>query len=194
MITNIQIEQALDYLGIKAPHNLHIGSIPGGVITPATEADWDAFQWNPPQYYRQAGTFTVGDTTFEIEQAMVDELGVVDAEAGAKPTWSDLMIAISSANTREIKRNLLRVLRNICRARITTAYGQDNHHDEIELRLGGRHTEAQDTERERLRTRYSIIKAWIESTDRTLTELEALDLNDDANWTGETWPPVRGGL
>ena len=163
--------------GLVLPHGIKPGSFPGSwdINVFANEQNWNDYDWNPPEF-------------------LPEDYPTADPNASPKPTWAELQTAASMAMPAFRKVDIIRELKRVCRKRITDAYGQDNHHDEIELRLGGRHTEAQDTERERLRTRYSIIKAWIESTDRTLQELESLDLNDDDNWTGETWPPVRGGL
>ena len=185
-ITIMDFYQIIDTLrndGVELPYGLHPGSYPGGVHSEImdSETTWNAYQWNPPEYLKH-----------------LPEYSATDANASSKPTWAQIIYASNNPypeiSIEELRDRRLISLRRSCRGRITRAYGEDNHHDEIELRLGGRHTEAQDTERERLRTRYSIIKAWIESTDRTLTELEGLDLTDDANWTGTEWPPTRAPL
>ena len=173
-------EIAIDRLvaaGMILPHGVFPGSMPGGQSAEIfrNETNWNNYQWNPPQY-------------------LSDSHPDVDPDAARKPTWNELVAAAEAGAPDYLRSVLIDEMRTICRDLITAAYGEDAHHKEVDLRLGGRHLEEHDTERERLRARYTIIKDWINSTDRTLEELESLDLTDDANWSSTEWPPVRGGL
>ena len=71
-------------------------------------------------------------------------------------------------------------LRAECHRLITAAYGEVSIESEILLRLRSGHTEAQDTERDRLRAVYATLKISIETM--TLLQLGAFDPTDYAHW------------
>ena len=186
------INQAIGILGLVLPYDQQPGNYPGGNVLEWTQASWDAYQWNPPQYL-QTGTHIVDGREIEIPTDEGAPYAALDPAASPKPTWAELQTAVNRVMLDNRRYDQLAALKSECRTRITAAYGENTFYDEIETRLGGRHLTEQDAERVRLQARYAIIKAWIESTDRTLAELDALDLTDDTNWSGDNWPPTRGG-
>ena len=78
--------------------------------------------------------------------------------------------------------NKLQDTRTECRRRISAAYGESNTEDEIFKRLEGRHTQAQDAERVRLRARHGEHKEWLSDSARTIDELENFAPYLDSNW------------
>ena len=110
---------------------------------------------------------------------------VADPNAGEKPTWAELTGAIDGVKVTDLRKWRQIQLRRECYRRICEdAYGESTFDDEVMLRLGARHLEAQDTERERLRGRYTVVKGWIAAA--SLAILEPFDVTDDSHW-GDTW-------
>lgn len=104
---------------------------------------------------------------------------------GEKPGWDDISTAAVAATLEAARAEAETALRRECRHRITEAYGEGSVEDEILLRLRGGHTADQDTERDRLRGRHTVLFAYIEHPERTLDELTAFDVTDDAHWRAE---------
>ena len=132
-----QFDLALNYLrGQDPPLILPFGATPGeepgGDAPTFTAETWDLYQWNPP------GPLPVAE-------------GAFDESASAKPTWAMLQAAVASAELAQAKDRAIAALHELCRRKITSAYGALSHEEEVHLRLRRGETTAQNTERDRLR-------------------------------------------
>ena len=78
-------------------------------------------------------------------------------------------------------------LRQCCAGLITHAYGARNHIHELQLRVSGRTTPEMDAEREKIRARYKLIKAHMETLDPD--GLKAF-IPDRRHFDAETFPPA----
>lgn len=171
-MTPEQFELAIYHLaadGLALPHGFIPGTEPGGVRPIADQAAWDFYQWNPPEHL-------VGVAGFEDYQE-------ADPAAGVKPTWAAIEAALAAAAPVEAREEIATALRAECRRRITAAYGADDWQDEIEKRVGGRATEAQHAERERLRAKHAALEAGL--ADMALAALEAFTPTADAHWAAD---------
>lgn len=149
-------------LGIVVPYNV----IPGDRVRPAripdfTKTSWDAYQWNPPEF-------------------LSGEFPDPDPAASPKPSWSTVLKAARMGELIHLADRVAISLRDEAARRITAAYGETDFRGEMELRLRGGHTPAQDAARERLRARYKALTARVRTM--SLTELEAFDPYADAHW------------
>lgn len=164
--------------GLTLPYGLQPGMYPGGwqsgVIT--SRSRWEQYNtatlWNPPGFLKHLDDYTDADTN-----------------AGTAPTWDELRAAAVEATTINTavafaasKADKLIELKDKTRMRIANAYGETTFYEEVELRLRDGQTEEQDTERERIRTKYREIKARIEGATRQ-TELDDIDIMDDSLWS-----------
>ena len=132
-----QFDLALNYLrGQDPPLILPFGATPGeepgGDAPTFTAETWCLYQWNPP------GSLAVAE-------------GAFDESASAKPTWAMLQAAVASAELAQAKDRAIAALHELCRRKITSAYGALSHEEEVHLRLRRGETTAQNTERDRLR-------------------------------------------
>ena len=160
----MDIQRAIAWLveheGLRRPHGYMPGSRPGTLDTEFTEATWGIYRWS------QVGL----------------AFGMVPRDPGAspKPSWDQLVAANAAAALTERRTEHLHTLRAECRARITAAYGAMTFEEEVELRLRGDHTAAQDTERERMRERYRELRDLVPyMNERTLARF---DPAADAAW------------
>ena len=141
------------------------GQLPGASIgydvEILNEIDWDAYQWNPPQY-------------------LVDRYPDPDPNASRKPTWADIVAARDVQLPIYLRQQHTAALSAECKTRITRAYGANDWQDEIEMRLRGESTDEHDTERARLRAIYAVQKIALGSM--TVTQLKAFNPSDDGMW------------
>ena len=93
-----------------------------------------------------------------------------------KPTW----VAIQAQAAEQRRLDFPVRLRDEARRRISAAYGEATFEGEIELRLRGGHTEAQDAERDRLRTVYKAQVAAVAAM--TPAEIIVYDPAADSLW------------
>ena len=133
-----QFDLALNWLrGQEPPLLLPFGATPGeepGGDAPTFSAEtWEQYRWNPP-----------GSQAYEA--------GAFDDGASAKPTWAMLQAALGPAELAQAQHAAIADLHELCRRRITAAYGATSLDDEVLLRLRDGATADQNTERERLRT------------------------------------------
>lgn len=150
-------------LGFRLPHGVMPGSRPGGIDPDFTRAEWLDYAWNPiPGMDGLPGT------------------AGFDPQASAKFSWRQLVWADREGELLELRERLAREVDQEARARITAAYGADDWDDEIQRRLAGRHTAAQDTERDRLRAKYQALKKGFETMP--LDALRTFDPTADAHW------------
>ena len=162
-MTPHEFEQAVRRLADAGTVTLPYGVFP---FTPAwqratkvTAALWNAVDWNAPSGW--------------------PHLTVADKKASAKPTLDTIEAEHDRVTYSVIA--LIRELRMECHRRITKAYGETSWESEVELRLRGAHTNAQDVERDRLRAKYQALIASVKGM--TLAERKAFDASADANWT-----------
>ena len=99
------------------------------------------------------------------------------ASVVAKPTWTVLV----AAYVKWLASLMLENLQNECRRRIIVGYGETDFKDEVSLRLRNAHTTDQDTERDRLRAKYQVLKAQIEGAT-TEAALVSIALDADETW------------
>lgn len=171
------VEYEPDNPDVQVPyHNLPYGMWPGQgrseLVELATEAQWQQYRWNPPQF---------SDHTES------------QPDCAAKPTWAQLVEwAIHARQQQAIQR-----LRTAIEHRITRGYGEENPQDENHQRLKAmepgadselqRRITAGHAERDRLLTRYHEIKTWL-LTLTDLDQLKNLTFETDDYWT-TTWSP-----
>ena len=150
-------------LGFRLPHGVMPGTRPGGIDSDFTRQAWLDYGWNPiPGLDDRPGT------------------AGFDPKASAKFSWRQIVWADRQGELLELRTRLTAELQAEARARITAAYGADDWDDEIQRRLAGRHTAAQDTERDRLRAKYQALKKGFETMP--LDDLLAFDPTADAHW------------
>ena len=129
------------------PFNAAPGEAEGGEAPTFTEETWDAYRWNPPGASHPAGEF--------------------DYTASAKPTWAMLQAAVASAELAQAKDRAIAELHELCRRKITAAYGAASLDDEVLLRLRSGETAKQNTERDRLRNLFRTQKTAINGAATT---------------------------
>ena len=127
--------------------------------TPVTAAWWGEVAWNPPAN----SAYTAPDPG-----------------ASAKPSWRTVTAAITAADAEAARIERPRRLKAESRRRIVRAYGADSVNDEVFLRLRGGATEAQDAERDRIRSRYAVLKASLDTM--TDAQIIAFDPTLDSHW------------
>ena len=148
-----QFDLALNWLRsqdppLVLPFGLTPGEDPGGGTPTFTEETWSDYRWNPPgaQAYPE---------------------GVFDPIASAKPTWAMIQTALGSAELAQAKDRAIAELHELCRRKITSAYGALSHEEEVHLRLRRGETTAQNTERDRLRGLFQTQKTAINAATTT---------------------------
>ena len=180
---NINIYQALsDWQRAdptrRFPHEFHPTHMPPRAsIESMDEAGWLAFAWNPP-----AVLFAYLPDRFPSND--YSHLEFADPLASPKPTWAELVAALDFAAIRAMRGYLPHRLRAVCQRMITAVYLEPTLADETCLRLRVGAMLDQDAERDRLRAKYLVYKAFIATAGRA--ELEALDFENDA----ALWLPV----
>lgn len=142
-------------------------SLPYGVapilIGTVDEARWNDARWNPAQGQKGYAS--------------------PDITASGKPSWE--MITGAFARAMHTRETLLIHLDDKTTEAIIVAYDANSRNKEINLRLAGEHTPAQDAERIRLIARCHAVEAAIESAD-TLEKRQAIrDMIDDGTWANE---------
>lgn len=148
-----QFDLALNWLRgqdppLVLPFGLTPGEEPGGAVPTFTEETWNDYRWNPPG-------------------AQAWDEGAFDQAASAKPTWAMLTAALPKAQLAQAKSGALAELHDVCRSKITGAYGVRNIEDEMLLRLRSGETTAQNAERDRLRALYKTQKIAISAATTT---------------------------
>ena len=146
--------------GFKLPHGLLPGSYPGGTVELTTEEKWDAYQWNPPGY-------------------MPDDTGY-DQDAGQKPPWSGIVVALESALREQRLAALELAIKGECARRINRLFDATNDRGEIWERLAGGNTPERLTERSRLLGVNRALRAAVGNLEPD--ELAAFDPATDAHW------------
>ena len=99
-----------------------------------------------------------------------------------KPDWTDIMTAGLTARLKQAQFDKLHSASLECRRRIYKAYGTDNFKDEIFTRLSGASLTTQNTERDRLLAKHTILKATI-NTAITLEALDKIDVTTNDHWS-----------
>ena len=164
-MTSGELQLALNYMirnsGLKLPYDFLPGMEPGEWNPPLTEDEWNTYQWNPP--------------------SLLPMYSEADSTASEKPTWQEIVDAVVLATLISILRVKLQELRQECQNRICLNYGENTLNDEILKRLRNGHTAEQDTERERLRTKYTTIKASIAAMN--YSTLNSFDVSLDSLWS-----------
>ena len=158
-MTSLELQLIMHYLGDTTsffyPYNY------GHFRNAGTdEESWNAYQWNPPEYSRYIAS---------------------DPSASAKPTWQQITDSLVSVQLIEIRTHQLSEIRGECRGRICDNYGETSIENEILKRLRNGHTAAQDTERDRLRAKYTTIKSTIEAAN--YSTLLVFDASVDSLWS-----------
>ena len=154
--------------GLRLPFGVFPGSFPGGLRHFATQAEWEFYLWNPPEYL-------VGQPGFE-------SFGAADPEASAKPSWPELLDAAASAVPAVLRAALIEEVDVQARERIAINYvGAPDRTAALEYRADGLATAAQEAERLRLRGVALALKARLAGTFN-LAELEAIDVTSDSVW------------
>ena len=148
-----QFDLALNWLReqdppLILPFGAPPGETPGGDAPTFTAETWEQYRWNPPG-------------------AQAHEEGAFDASASAKPTWAMLTAAVASAELAQAKGRAVAELHELCRRKITSAYGALSHEEEVHLRLRRGETAAQNTERDRLRNLFQTQKTAINGAATT---------------------------
>ena len=160
------IARALGWLeqeeGLILPFGFPVGSYRGGVRPIISEAEWDAYDWNPP-----------ADLSFSDP----------DPEASPKPTWAELIEAAGHAERDDLVTLHIEALRQECRTRITKAYGESSIEEEILKRLGDAPVAAGDQSRRLMIWRFRELRLWLE-VGASLTDLSGFDATDDTHWPG----------
>ncbi|MCY4671280.1 MAG: hypothetical protein OXC29_25240 [Rhodococcus sp.] len=156
-LTEEEYMRAIDHLvekGLRLPHNVFPGAVPGGVRHLNTRALWNAHPWNPEPR---------------------------DMGASPKPTWS-VIVAEGSAAVLDIRKlRMVASLRQEARRRISRAYGGTDWLGEMHRRLRGEATPEQDAERDRLRAVCKTVEARI-GVAATQADLDAIDPLDASLW------------
>ena len=166
----MDIQRAVNHIlspGFRLPYGVMPGSFPGGEDSEFDEARWLAYQWNPPEGL-----------------AHLPEFSEPDPNVSVKFSWQQIVQADGVAEIEEAREDLLRQLNEIATARIASLYHPDaaqNRNKEWQVRLSGVSLTVQDTERIRLIAVHDNLAAQL-TTAATLTDLEAIDLTDDAIW------------
>ena len=166
----MDIQRAINYivsLGYRLPYGIMPGTIPGSQNSNFDQSRWDAYQYNPPEGL-----------------AHLSEFAESDSNVHNKLTWDQIIIADSLGELAETRSQYLRQLNEIATARIANLYHPDaaqNRNKEWQVRLSGVSLTVQDTERVRLIAVHDNLAARF-TTATTLTDLEAIDLTDDAIW------------
>ena len=132
----------------KLPFDAMPGETPDGDEIVFTEDTWNSHRWNPP------GAVAYPPDTF-------------DADASPKPTWAMIQAALAPAELAQAKDRAIVELHELCRRKITAAYGAASLDDEVLLRLRDGETAAQNTERDRLRGRFQTQKTAINGAATT---------------------------
>ena len=157
------------------PYDLMPGSTGRDLTLPLTAAEWNRYEWNPPQYLKH-----------------LPEYSKPDPVASPKPVWSVLDRHITPAMLAKYRPLAIIHLKDQCEAKIQAAYGQTNKDDEIYLRLRNVQTTSQDTERDRLLARYKKHKTWIMER-ATVDQLKAFIDNPDVGWEPTPSPTPTPG-
>ena len=158
---------------LKLPHGVLPGELPGGDAVTFTAETWEAYQWNPPGL----GAYAVDDA---------------DDSADPKPTWAMLQAAVAPAELAQAQRRAVAELSALCRRKITAIYGEANLEDEMLLRLRDGETEAQNTERDRLRGLFQARRAAINAATTTAAVESLLAAAiADAFWAPPPTDPPR---
>ena len=155
-------------LTLQLPYRLFPGSYPGGIYPLITRVRWESYGWNPPGY--------------------MPDLTESQANVSGKPTWEMVVNAVEPGWLLRNKPTVVAAFKRECEQRINAGYGADNTDDEMFKRLRG--DTSGDAERERLRTRYHAVKAWVEAAT-TKTVLQDVDASADEWWALSWTPPTK---
>ena len=176
-----QFDLALNWLRSQdppliLPFGISPGEQPGGNAPTFTEETWNAYRWNPP-----------GGIAYPPD--------AWDEDASDKPAWIELLAALGPAQLESAQRAALRELHDLCKRKITAAYGAGSVDEEMFLRLRNGETDAQNAERDRLRALYASQKAAIETaaSPEVVAQLLTAALADSFWTPPPPDPPRRGG-
>ena len=163
-VTESEFRAAFDLLveqGVRLPYDTPPGASPEGVQPLNQQAAYEAYQWNPPQYYPQWG---------------------YDPDASLKPSWAAVEAVDQYLRRESLQAQRLAELRAECTRRISGVYGASTVEEELFRRLRGEFVSWADDERDRLRRVYGERKA--EILDMMLEELQAMDVSEESVWEG----------
>lgn len=142
------------------PHGIPPGAYPGGRIALNTRAKYNAYLYNPPQYFQELG---------------------FDHDASYQPTWEGLEEALKEVRiSRLISKRRLEIEQSRSE-RIHAVFEVDNDEDELWSRLDGMNT----PDRIRLKRAYVRIGKELKESlvGMSLEYLKAFDPFDDSLWT-----------
>lgn len=161
----MDIQRPILYLeesGFKLPYGIIPGSFPGGINSEFTKERWESIIYNPPDQF--------------------PEYVHPDHAASPQPTWAELEAADLAAETRDFREELIEQVNEEATVRISRLYhSSGSRNKEFQVRLSGRDLTKQDAEREKLVDRCHVLEERLMKA-ATLTELQAIDVTDDANW------------
>lgn len=173
----MDIQMAISWLqrheGLVLPHGIMPGTFPGGFDPEFDAVGWLTYRWNPPP--------DLADLGFDTR----------DSNASPKPTWAKLLEANASARQVQTRDDLRALVDREEARRIRAAYGVESFEQEVLYRLRAASRadttalDAQDAERDRLRSRGNALRVSIRAT-MTQAALDALDPRDDAFWREST--------
>ena len=163
-----ELVSALRHLEIRTPYGLDPGSVPGGRNTPITEAEWNNYQWNPPQY-------------------MIDQHPDIDPDASVKPTWQQITDAVAPARLAQDLPQMIKLANSEATRRIAVNYHPQagiDRNKEWEVRFFGVDLTAQNAERIRLIAVCHALEVRINAA-QTIVELDAIDIESDSVWSAD---------
>ena len=123
-----------------------------------------------------------GTIPYQIDEIWWDSnVSLKSGAPGVVPTWAQILGAYQAYWVENNQPRKLSALRRECKNRICLAYGETEAEDEMLKRLRNGHTAEQDTERERLRAKYTTIKASV--TAMNYSTLSSFDPRVDNLWS-----------
>ena len=98
----------------------------------------------------------------------------------AKPSYADITTSATNEELKGTRLHVAALLKLECRRRITASYGKKTIEDEMLLRLRSGQTTAQDTERDRLRSKCKMLVTSLDNL--TSNQLEVFNPKSDSIW------------
>ena len=148
--------------GLRLPYGMPVGSTPGGMIRIVNQDQWEAYEWNPPQY-------------------MLPNLLLADPDASPKPTWAEIVEAAKLEERDELLASRQAALRSECKRRIWTGYGAESTEEEVFIRLSDEPVSAGHANRRTILDRYRDLRLWLDAA-ATLQQIAEFNPLDDEHW------------
>lgn len=142
--------EGLDVLGeplrLVFPYGVFPGQTPGGTVKLNNQKNWDAYQWNPPQFSKHTES----------------QEWTWDNPVSPKPTWKMLVDAAGIAGRQKAdirKKTMLREYKTWTRAQISAqVFKASDIEDEILDRAHGKFTPAQEDQADEVKKVYRVHK------------------------------------